>query len=137
MKKENNKYEIDEPFLEVNETFSNNLEERTLLFAKNVRLLIKNLPANTVNIEDGKQVVRSSASVGANYIESREPLGLKDCLIRLCISRKEAKESAYFLKLISATNSNKNKTSADILYKEAYELIKILSAIIIKVKNKT
>jgi len=137
MKKGNNKYEIDEHFLEVNETFSNNLEERTFLFAKNVRLLIKNLPANTVNIEDGKQVVRSSGSVGANYIESREPLGLKDCLMRLRISRKEAKESAYFLKLISATNSNKNKTSADILYKEANELIKILSAIIIKIKNKT
>lgn len=36
-----------------------NLEERTFQFAKNVRLLIKKLPFNNANNEDGKQVIRS------------------------------------------------------------------------------
>ena len=46
------------------------LEERTYQFAKNVRLFIKTIPKTIANIEDGKQVVRSSGSVGANYIEA-------------------------------------------------------------------
>jgi four helix bundle protein len=45
------------------------LEERTFQFAKEVCLFCKTLKKNTENIEYIKQVVRSSASVGANYIE--------------------------------------------------------------------
>ena len=47
------------------------LEGRTLLFAKRVRSLIVRLPKTIANIEDGKQVIRSSGSVGANYIEAK------------------------------------------------------------------
>jgi four helix bundle protein len=43
-------------------------EERTFQFAKRVRLYIKKLPNNISDIEDSKQVVRASGSVGANYI---------------------------------------------------------------------
>ena len=48
------------------------LEERTFQFAKSVRKVIKTLPKTIANIEDGKQVVRSSGSTGANYIEANE-----------------------------------------------------------------
>lgn len=136
MEKEENKYKINDMLFEVNEPFSNVLEERTFQFARNVRFLVKELPLNTTNIEDGKQVVRSSRSVDANYIESREPLGIKNSLMRLRISRKEAKESAYLLRLIAETNELKNKDVAEKLSKEANELVKIFSAIITKVKNK-
>lgn len=44
------------------------LEERTLNFAINSRLFFKKLPRTISNIEDVKQCVRSSGSVGANYI---------------------------------------------------------------------
>ena len=44
------------------------LEERTYLFAKKVRMLIKTLPRTIANIEDSKQLVRSSGSIGANYL---------------------------------------------------------------------
>ena len=44
-----------------------------------VRFFIKIIPKTVTNIEDGKQVVRSSGSVGANYIESVERSGfIKD-----------------------------------------------------------
>jgi len=43
------------------------LEQRTFEFAKETRLLLKKIPKTTINFEDGKQVVRSSGSVGANY----------------------------------------------------------------------
>ncbi len=43
------------------------LEERTFQFAKAVRLFVKTLPKTIANIEDGKQLVKASGSVGANY----------------------------------------------------------------------
>ena len=46
------------------------LEERTYLFAKDIRLLIKTLPQSIANVEDSKQLVRSSGSIGANYREA-------------------------------------------------------------------
>ncbi len=54
------------------------LEERTYQFAKRVRASVKRLPRTICNIEDVKQVVRSSGSVGANDIEANESLSKKD-----------------------------------------------------------
>lgn len=44
------------------------LEDRTLNFAKRVRAFVKKLPRTISNIEDGKQLIKASGSVGANYI---------------------------------------------------------------------
>ncbi len=57
------------------------LEERTFQFAKDVRLFVKTLPKTIANIEDGKQLIKASGSVGANYIESNESLGKKDFFV--------------------------------------------------------
>lgn len=43
------------------------LEDRILEFARRVGALIKKLPKTIGNIEDGKQVIRSSGLVGANF----------------------------------------------------------------------
>ena len=110
------------------------LEERTFQFAKAVRLFVKTLPKTVANIEDGKQVVRSSGSVGANYREANEALSRKDFTFRIKICRKEAKESAYWLRLINETNSLKNAEDARRLIQEANELKKIFSAILQKSK---
>jgi four helix bundle protein len=59
------------------------LEERTFLFAKNVRALVKKLPKTIINIEDGKQLVKASGSVGANYIEANESLSKKDFVLNI------------------------------------------------------
>ncbi len=67
------------------------LDKRSCQFVKRIRVFIKKLPKTTANIEDGKQVIRSSGSVGANYIEANEALSKKDFLMRSKISRKEAK----------------------------------------------
>ena len=111
------------------------LEERTFQFAKAVRLFVKVLPKTIANTEDGKQVVKASGSVGANYREANESLSKKDFLMRLKISRKEAKESAYWLRLIHETNNNlKNASDAQSLILEANELKKIFSSILEKSK---
>jgi four helix bundle protein len=54
------------------------LEERTFVFAKNVRAFVKKLKKTITNIEDGKQLIKASGSVGANYIEANEALSKKD-----------------------------------------------------------
>jgi len=107
------------------------LEERIYRFAKACRILIKSLPKTMGNIEDGKQLIRSSGSTGANYIEANEHLGPKDFLMRLKIARKEAKESGYWLRLLSSMNESHSQ-EIDPLQKEALEIKKILSAIIQK-----
>ena len=75
------------------------LEERTFLFAERVRAFVKTLPRTIGNFEDSKQVIRSSGSVGANYIEANEALSAKDRVMRVKIARKESKESRYWLRL--------------------------------------
>jgi len=108
------------------------LEERTFQFAKNVRLFVKTLPTTIANIEDGKQLIKASGSVGANYIEANEALSKKDFKMRIKICRKEAKESAYWLRLINEVNNLKNADDAIILMQEANELKKIFSSILTK-----
>ena len=108
-----------------------NLEERTFLFAKECRIYIRSLPKSISNIEDGKQLIRSSGSVGANYIEANENLGDKDLIFRLKIARKEAKESKNWLQLLNDLNPDQKTFSESLLF-EIEELRKILSAIITK-----
>ncbi len=108
------------------------LENRTFEFAKHVRLFTKELKRSLSNREDAKQVIRSSGSVGANYIDANESLSKKDFVMRIKICRKEAKESAYWLRLIGDLNEDEVQQEAAILHKEANELKKIFSAIIQK-----
>ncbi|MCD4830553.1 MAG: four helix bundle protein [Anaerohalosphaeraceae bacterium] len=106
------------------------LEDRTFGFAKRVRSFIKDLNKTLSNIEDGKQLVRSSGSVGANYIEANEALSKKDFLMRIKICRKEAKESRYWLKLLNVNDELEKERS--ILENEAKELTHIFGAILTK-----
>ncbi len=110
------------------------LEDRTLLFAKNVRTFVKGLKNSLSNIEDAKQLVRSSGSVGANYIEANEALGKKDFLMRIKICRKEAKESRFWLRLVDTYDDLELETVRKQLEQEAFELTNIFGAILRKSK---
>ena len=108
------------------------LGDRTFLFAKNVRGLVKKIPKNIRNAEDGKQVVRSSGSVGANSIEANETLSKKDFIMRIKISRKEAKESRYWLRLLDLDDNKSLEEQRSSLASEAQELMNIFGAILHK-----
>ena len=108
------------------------LEDRTYEFAKQVRAFVKKLPRTIGNAEDVRRVVRSSGSVGANYIEANEALSKKDFRMRIKISRKEAKETRYWLRLLDTGNETFVATERDRLIRESEELVRILSAIINK-----
>ena len=106
------------------------LEDRTFAFAKSCRALIKKLSKTTANFEDARQLIRSSGSVGANYIEANEALSKKDFIPRIKICRKEAKESRHWLRLLEAVE--RVGTERDSLVQEAQELMNIFGAIIRK-----
>ena len=108
------------------------LEDRTLAFARGVRALVKRLPKALASIEDGKQLIRASGSVGANYIEANESLSKKDFLLRIKICRKEAKESGYWLKLIDTRGNAELGNDRAALEQEAAELTNIFGAILRK-----
>ena len=109
------------------------LEERTLKFAREVRDFVKKLPRILANIEYGRQLIKSSSSVGANYIEANESFSKKDFVMRIKICRKEAKESRYWLKLVETNNDSLEK-ERDELINEATELMKIFGSMVEKSK---
>ncbi len=110
------------------------LEDRTLTFAQDVRLFVKTIRKTIGNVEDGKQLIKSSGSVGANYIEANEALSKKDFILRIKICRKEAKESRYWLKLIDTDDDPEKNKTRDYLVNESTELMKIFGAILQKSK---
>lgn len=109
-------------------------EERTFLFAKAVRAFIKRLPRTLANIEDARQLIDASGSVGANYIEANDALGKKDFLMHARISRKETKESRYWLRRLDVGDGPAMESERLCLIREAEELKLIFSAIIEKTK---
>ena len=110
------------------------LEERCLKFAKNVRLFVKKLPKSISNFEDIKQLVRSSGSIGANYIEANESLSKRDFKMRIKISKKEAKETIYWLRLLDTSSNSSLEKERIMLIQEATEIMKILVSILEKSK---
>ncbi len=106
------------------------LEERTFQFARASRAFVKELPRTISNIEDTKQFIRASGSIGANYIEANEAIGKKDFVMKIKICRREAKESRYWLRLLDIDGKLEMEHAR--LLNEAEELMKIFGAIVRK-----
>lgn len=92
-----------------------NLEDRTFEFAKNCRSYCRSVVKDISNREDTKQLVRSSGSVAANYIEANESLSKKDFIYRIKICRKEPKESKLWLRLIETNDITLIKMQKDLI----------------------
>jgi four helix bundle protein len=107
------------------------LEERTLNFPREVIEFAKALLRTMANAEITKQVVRSSGSIGANYIEANESLSKKDFVMRIKICRKESRESSHWLKLAEVKNPD-GEDKRVMLIEEATQLTKIFSSIVEK-----
>ena len=113
------------------------LIERTRTFAKRVRVFCAELPVSIANSADTKQLIRSSGSIGANYLEACEAFSKRDCIARIRISRKEAKETLHWLYLLDAGSKTAIEEEQRFLLKEADELLAIFSSIILKLTVKS
>ncbi len=108
------------------------LEDRTLKFTKAVRVFTKKLPKSIAHLEDSKQLIKASGSIGANYIEANEALSKKDFLMRIKISRKESKESRYWLTLLEVSQYPDLLEEQQALIQESIELMNIFGSIVRK-----
>lgn len=110
------------------------LEERTYKFAARCRDFVTKLPKTQANFEYGGQLIRSSGSQAANYIEANDSISEKDFLHRIKICRKESKESRLWLKLCLVGSDAQLQVEQDLLIQEAFELTRIFGSIVEKRK---
>lgn len=111
---------------------SQELEIRFHNFGKKVRDFCLKLKWDIINSEYIRQLIRSSGSVGANYIEASDDLGKLDEKMKIKIARRESKESVHWLDLILTYENKELEEERIFLMDEAEQIKKILSAILNK-----
>ncbi|OGJ58343.1 hypothetical protein A2881_02565 [Candidatus Peribacteria bacterium RIFCSPHIGHO2_01_FULL_55_13] len=112
------------------------LENRCLLFAKQMRAFVRSFPNHVISFHERDQVNRSSQSIGANYIEAREAVSKDDFLYRIKICRKEAKEAAYWIDCLFDQKPFCEMPVTFFLKKEIREIISVFSAIAITTEKR-
>lgn len=111
------------------------LANRTYWFARDVRKVVNLLPRTPAAAEDSKQVIRSSGSVAANYLEAQEGSSRKDFFYRIKLCRKEARESQLWLELLAEAEAHDAAEELDRLVDEANQLTRIFASIANKQEN--
>lgn len=97
------------------------------------------LPKTAAGMVLAKQLIRSGTSIGANMEEADGASSKNDFINKVTISRKEARETRYWLRLIHKAELIHHKSNIEELEKlmaESMEIMKVLSAIINKAKEK-
>jgi four helix bundle protein len=113
---------------------SKELEDRFFEFARRVRDFCKLLKWDMINTEYIKQLIRASGSIVSNYVEASDDLGKADEKMKIKLSRREAKESKGWLRLVLTYDDKKLDEERNFLVDEAEQIKKILSTIINKLK---
>ena len=109
------------------------IRKRTFDFAVRIvklcRFLEKNMEVSPSLVS---QLLRSGTSIGANVEEAAAGESRADFIHKNAISLKEARESRYWLRLLSTTEyfSGKERIALDELLKESDELARILGKIV-------
>jgi four helix bundle protein len=105
------------------------IRQRTFIFARDV---LKAYPADArrhaPSAEIWRQLVRSSASVGANLEEADAGSSKIDFAYRVKVAVREARESKYWLRLIEGAGLE-GKAIVRPLLQESSELVAILTTI--------
>ncbi len=110
-------------------TGGSELSERTYWFARDVRKVVNQLSRTPAVAEDSKQVIRSSGSVAANYLEAQEGSSRKDFFYRIKMCRKDARESQLWLELLAEEADPSIAEELDRLIDEANQLTRIFASI--------
>lgn len=112
------------------------IPERCFEFAKRVILLCRFLDAEPgLSRILANQLLRSGTSIGANVEEGQASQSEADFISKYSIACKEARETHYWLRLLTATEIVPKERIAG-LEQESNELIAILTTIIKRMKSK-
>ena len=110
------------------------IRERSFQFGVSIVQFVRSLQRGIAENAVGNQLIRSGTSVGANIEESQNSPTKRDFIHGLTIALKEARETEYWLRIVSETKLQ-DKSETELLLREANELVKILTTIIKKTKN--
>lgn len=111
------------------------LESRTAKFSENLILFLKTLKETSLNKPIISQCIRSGTSIGANYCEADGAESRKDFQHKIGICKKEAKETKYWIHMLSLLHSER-KDELRVLWKESHEFVLIFSKIILSSREK-
>lgn len=111
------------------------IADKAYLFAIEIVKIYKNLTGFKKEYVLSKQLLRSGTSIGANINEAVGAQSKRDFVHKLSIALKEARETLYWLRLLKDTEFIE-QTDFENLYNNCNELIKILSSVILTVKQK-
>ena len=81
-----------------------------------------------------RQVLRSGTSICANVMEAKYGQSRADFLSKNTIALKEASETEYWLRILHETGYLTDRMF-DSIYPECYEIIRILSSIVLTTKG--
>lgn len=105
-----------------------NLEERTAKFGESIINFCRNLSQDNISSPLINQVVRSSTSVGANYMEANSASSKKDFKNKIFICKKESQETKHWLRMLANCFPDR-KEEIRKLWTEAQELTMIFQKI--------
>lgn len=105
------------------------LEERTAKFGEKVIKLSKNIQPTIVSRPIIIQLVKSSTSIGANYMEANGASSKKDFKNKIYLCKKEAQETKHWLRMLSVCLPELKESIGE-LNNECQELILIFGKII-------
>ena len=83
------------------------LEERTAKFGEDIINFCLTLPQNIINKPIIMQLIKSSTSIGANYMEANGAESKKDFIHKISICKKESKETMHWLRMLMTANKDK------------------------------
>ncbi|MBC8178450.1 MAG: four helix bundle protein [Desulfobacteraceae bacterium] len=109
--------------------------ERTIAYSLRIIRLYRDLEKDNVGRIIGKQLLRSGTSIGANVHEAQGGQSKADFIAKMSIANKEARESAYWIRLIKKAELVPENRIRD-LYDETDQIIRILSSILITAKKR-
>ena len=99
----------------------NLIERKSFEFAVRIVKLFQYLQKNKNEYILSKQIMRSGTSIGANVTESQQAQSRADFVSKLSIALKESEETAYWLRLLYATDYISKKMYLSI-YEDNHEL---------------
>lgn len=111
------------------------LEDRTYKFTCDVIALCKPIRQDTIVRPIISQLIRSSSSIGANYVEANNASSKKDFRNKIYICKKEVQETKYWLRVLKNVISQRDN-EIGILWQEAHELNLIFQKIISSLDKK-
>jgi four helix bundle protein len=120
----------------MNKTNTNkyDLEERTAKFGEAVIGFCKTLKQDSITRPIINQLVRSSTSIGANYMEANGASSKRDFRNKIHICKKESLETKHWLRMLTTCFPDR-KERIQKFWKEAQELTLIFAKIISSLKN--